>query len=166
MGKKVNLNSVTELKTETDEFLPQALLQLGYEQSFALIDLKLALGLVTVAISAFLYYLEKKVSFKDSYYVIAALISVYFIVSAVLYYLSKGPQYKDNTYIGYRKGHKISVYTWTKPFEPVYRVKIVFGDGVVFEEKIAFMKMFDEFGFLNEPEASAIFKSLLEKKAQ
>ncbi|KAM9886554.1 hypothetical protein OXX79_014115, partial [Metschnikowia pulcherrima] len=77
MGNKVNLNSVAELRTAADDALPELFQQLGYEQTFTLIDIKLALGLSTVAIAGGLYYLEKKVPFKDSYYMIMASIAVY-----------------------------------------------------------------------------------------
>ncbi|OBA22312.1 hypothetical protein METBIDRAFT_11168 [Metschnikowia bicuspidata var. bicuspidata NRRL YB-4993] len=169
MGKKVNLNSVAELRLAVDEALPELFQQLGYEQSFALGDLKLALGFSTVAIAGGLYYLEKNVSFNDSYYVIVALIALYAVISAAMYVLSNGKGYKNNKYIGFNeKKQKISVYALAEPFDPIYDVKVVINDNfsAPVTESIPFAKMFDAFGFLNHEESKQIFRELLEKKQQ
>lgn len=169
MGKKVNLNSVVELRTAADDALPELFQQLGYDQSFTLPDLKLGLGLATVAIAGGLYYLEKNFLFKESYYIIVALIAVYAVISLVMYYLTNGKKYKDNKYIGYNdKKQKISVYTLAEPYDPIYNVKVVINDNFSspITKAVPFTKMFDAFGFLNFVESKQILGEILEKKGQ
>lgn len=139
---------------------------MGYEQQFGLVDLKLGLGLSTVAIACGLYLLEKTVPFKDSYWIIAGLVALYFAISGVLYFLTKGPGYKNNKYIGQSKTERVAVFTDAAPFDPVYKVKIVVNDGTPTETAIPFLKMFDSFGFLNEAECLLHLKAALAKKKQ
>ncbi|KAJ8143876.1 hypothetical protein OY671_003009 [Metschnikowia pulcherrima] len=169
MGNKVNLNSVAELRTAADDALPELFQQLGYEQKFTLIDIKLALGLSTVAIAGGLYYLEKKVPFKDSYYMIMASIAVYAVISGAMFYLSNGPKYKNIKYVGVKDNkQKVAVYTSAKTYDPIYEVKMVFNDNFAgaISESVPFAKMFDAFGFLDHPETKSIFEKILEKKGQ
>ncbi|GEQ66787.1 hypothetical protein JCM33374_g450 [Metschnikowia sp. JCM 33374] len=158
-----------ELRTAADEALSSVFQQLGYEQSFFLADLKLGLGLVTVAIAGGLYYLEKKVPFKDSYYVILASVVLYGVISSVMYYLSNGKKYKNIKYVGLNeKKQKVSVYTYTTAFDPVYEVKVVIDDNFsgAIHDSIPFTKMFDSFGYLNHEETKKILDELLKKKGQ
>lgn len=62
--KKTNLNSVNELRQTTDENLGFIFQQLGYTESFALIDLKLGLGLSTVIIAGLLFLVDKSIHGK------------------------------------------------------------------------------------------------------
>lgn len=157
------------LRNETDDNLPQVFGKLGYEQDFRLIDIKLALGYLTVAIAGFLFYLEKRFAFKDTKLIIGGAIVVYAVICLVMYYLKSGAQYKNNKYIGKKDGKKVAVYTLTKSqFSPIYEIKVVFDDrldGAV-EVKIPFTKLFDSFGFLNEEELRNHVLQLLEKKTQ
>ena len=61
--KKTNLNSVKDLQKTTDENLNSVLQQLGYEESFAITDLKLGLGLSTVVVAGLLFLADKKYEF-------------------------------------------------------------------------------------------------------
>lgn len=164
----INISSVPDLKNAVDEFLPSLFEQLGYDQSFTLIDLRLGLGLLTVAIAAFLYYLEKNLTFQESYYIIMALIALYGLISAVMYYFSSTKKYQNLIYTGKDKKQTIWVYTLLVPFEPVYKVRVVVDDnhsGAI-EEDLLFTKMFDSFGYMNETEVKQLFVQLLEKKKQ
>lgn len=157
------------LRTEADEHLAQVFDKLGYEQNFALIDTKLALGYLTVAIAAFLYYLEKKCAFRDTKAVIAGAILLYAAICAVMMYLSRSARYKDNKYVGTKDGKKVTVFALTASvYSPIYDVKIVFDDNYdgTIEGHIEFTKIFDTFGYLNEAEFKAHLESLLEKKNQ
>lgn len=142
--------------------------RLSYEQSFALVDTKLALGYLTVAIAGFLFYMDKKIPFKDSYYLVAGAVLVYFLLSTVLYFFTSGSQYKNNKYVGHKGEQKIAVYGWTTGYEPVYNLKIVLNDKFdsPVEKQVPFTSMFDGFGYLNEEEVTKIIKELLEKKSQ
>lgn len=157
------------MRSEADDNLPLIFEKLGYEQDFRLVDAKLALGYLTVAIAGFLYYLEKKFAFHETKLVIAGAILVYFIICGAMMFLSQNAQYKNNKYVGTLKGKKVSVFTLTdSAYSPIYNVKIVFDDkldGAV-EEAIPFTKFFDLFGFLNESEFKAHVVKLLEKKTE
>lgn len=162
-------SSVSELKLTSDEALPQVLESLGYEQSFTFSDIKLALGYVTVAIAALLFYIDKKFSFNETYYVVAGLIALYGLVSLVMYYLNSHPNLKNTTYVGYNKSNqKITVHTWCTKYDPIYNVKIVLDDkrDGANSGALAFNKFFDEFGYLNRQEFSSLVSGLVEKKEQ
>lgn len=142
---------------------------LGYEQSFTFSDVKLALGYVTVAIAGLLFYLDKKFSFNETYYVVAGLVALYGLVSLVMYYLNSSAQYKDIIYVGYNKSNKkIAVHTWSTRYDPIYNVKIVVEDKADSAAKgeIPFNKFFDEFGYLNREEFNKLLTGVTEKKEQ
>lgn len=157
------------MRTEADDNLPLIFDKLGYDQDFGLIDIKLALGYLTVAIAGFLFYLEKNYPFKDTKLIIGGSIALYGLICLVMMYLNRGSQYKDNKYIGTKNGQKIHVFTLTESqFSPIYNVKVVFDekfDGAV-EDKIPFTKVFDTFGFLIEDEFKTHLEKILEKKSQ
>lgn len=157
------------MRTETDDTLPLVFDKLGYDQDFSLIDVKLALGYLTVAIAGFLFYLEKKFSFKDTKLVIGGAIGLYCVICMVMYYLSAGAQYRDNKYVGTKEGKKVSVFTLTDSvFSPIYKVKVVFDDNFqgAAEASIPFTQIFDSFGFLNEAELKTYLLNVLQKKSQ
>ncbi|KAF3993583.1 hypothetical protein FT663_00253 [Candidozyma haemuli var. vulneris] len=138
------------------------------QQSFTLIDIKLGLGLVTVAIAGFLFWLDKNYSFNDSYYVIAGSVALYFVISTVLLYFTSGPGYKNNKYVGKKKKDTIAVFAWTTKYDPIYNVKVVLNgneQGAVTKE-IPFNKIFDQFGYFNQDAAVQEFGDLVEKKSQ
>lgn len=142
---------------------------LGYEQSFTFSDIKLALGYVTVGIAALLFYLDKKFSFNETFYVVAGLVVLYGIVSLVMYYLNNSAKYKNTAYVGYNKHNKkISVHTWSTKYDPIYNVKIVVEDNAdsAFEGEIPFNKFFDEFGYLNREAFTKLITGVMEKKEQ
>ena len=62
--KKTNLNSVNDLRQTTDDHLGLVFQQLGYNESFTLIDLKLGLGLSTVVIAGLLFLVDKNMHGK------------------------------------------------------------------------------------------------------
>lgn len=143
--------------------------QLGYEQSFTFSDIKLALGYSTVGIAAFLFYLDKKFTFNETYYVVAGLVALYGVISLVMYYLNSCAQYKNITYVGYNKSKKkIAVHTWSTKYDPIYNVKIVIEDKAegATEGAIPFSKFFDEFGYLNRDEFAKLVSATREKKEQ
>lgn len=169
LSKYTDHSSVVALRTEADDNLPQIFAKLGYDQDFSLVDTKLALGYLTVAIAGFLYYLEKNYKFHDTKLVIGGAIFVYCVICGVMLFLSKGSQYKNNKYIGVKNGKKIAVFTLTESaFSPVYQVKVVFGENYEspVETEIPFIKVFDNFGFLNETEFQAHLEKLVAKKNQ
>lgn len=156
-----------DLRNTVDDNLPLTMEALGYEQSFTLIDIKLALGYLTVAIAGLLFYLDKKFSFKETYYVIAGCVVVYFILSSILYFFTSTPKYKNNKFVGYNESkQKIEVFTWTSKYDPIYNVKIVIddNDASATVTEFPFMKMFDAFGYYNQDAAVALFKQVLQKK--
>lgn len=157
------------MRTEADDNLSLIFDKLGYDQDFGLIDTKLALGYLTVAIAGFLFYLEKNYAFKDTKLIIGGSIALYGLICLVMMYFNKGVQYKDNKYIGSKNGKKIHVFTLTESeFSPVYHVKVVFDEkfDAPVEEKFPFTQVFDTFGFINEDEFKSHLEKILEKKSQ
>lgn len=142
--------------------------ELGYEQSFTLIDTKLALGYGTVAIAGILFYMDKKLPFKDTYYCIVVCVVLYAIISAILYYYTSGPE-KNNKYVGYNDGkQKIAVHTWTSKYDPIYNVKIVLNDNIesAILVDIPFTKFYDAFGFYNQGAFTELITKAMEKKSE
>lgn len=121
-----------------------------------------------MAIAGFLFWLEKNYSFKDTYYVIAGAVALYFVVSCVLLYFTSGPGYKNTKYVGTKKQDKIVVYGSTTKYDPIYNVRAVLNgneQGAVTKE-IPFNKVFDQFGYFNHEAAVREFGDLVEKKSQ
>lgn len=154
------------MRTVSDDNLPACLETLGYEQSFTLSDIKLALGVATVAIAGFMFYLDKKFGFYETYWVLVACITAYFAISGVLFYLNMGSA-KNNKYVGYNGKHKVLVHTWTLKFEPVYHVKLyVDGEQRGGELDLPFTKFFDSFGYFNREALTELLAKSLAKKTE
>ncbi|KAK6201539.1 signal peptidase complex subunit 2 [Scheffersomyces amazonensis] len=163
--KKTNLDSVTDLRQTTDDNLPAALTELGYDQSFKLIDTKLALGSVTVVIAGLLFLVDKKYEFNESYNITVISILLYAIFSGILLYLNR--VYKDVKYIGYNsKGEKITIAGWTKKFDPIYYTKITLNDKTTIESQLEFKKFFDTLGYFNREAFVTVLKGQITKKSQ
>lgn len=163
-----NFSSINDLRQATDDNLSSVLSELGYDESFKLIDTKLALGYSTVIIAGLLYYIDKKYTFQESFNVTALSIVAYFLISGVLSYLKWTN--KDVKYVGYTpKGKKISISGWTEKFDSVYKTKIVLnGDdkNAVFAD-LEFSKLFDILGYFSRDGLLSLLKkeiSKIEKK--
>lgn len=124
--------------------------------------------MATVAIAGFLFYVEKKLSFNEAYYIIAGSLVVYFLISAVLWYFTNAPGYKNLKYVGVKGTQEIRVYSTSTKYDPIYEVKVVIDqrqDSAV-EGKVLFTKIFDGFGYFNHDAAVEQLRSLIEKKIQ
>ncbi|ABN66300.2 predicted protein [Scheffersomyces stipitis CBS 6054] len=163
-NKKVNLNSVADLRQNTDDNLPAALEGLGYEESFKLVDTKIALGLSTVAIAGGLFAIDKKYDFKESYWITVAALAVYFVISLVMLVVNN--QNKNVKYIGYSsKGKKITIAAWTTKYDPIYHVKVTFNDDPksTTTAELPFAKFFDLTGYFSRNAFSKLLSSHIEK---
>ncbi|KAK6456679.1 signal peptidase complex subunit 2 [Scheffersomyces xylosifermentans] len=155
-SKKVNLNSVADLRQNTDDNLPSVLTELGYDESFKLIDTKLALGYSTVVIAGLLFLVDKKYDFKQSYGVTVFSVVLYFIISSILYYINYTN--KNVKYVGYtEKGKKIVIATWSSKYDPIYNVRVTLDGKNTFTAQLKFNQFFDIVGYFNRD----AFKELL-----
>lgn len=137
--------------------------ELGFTQSFTLIDIKLALGYATVAIAAFLYYIDKKWGFNESFNVTVASIIVYGVISLALFLLTNVPGYKNNKFVGTNESkQKLSVATWTTKYDPVYHVDLTLDDEKV-ATSIDFTQLFDAFGYYKQEKLTAFLQTELSK---
>ncbi|KAK6465866.1 putative signal peptidase complex subunit [Scheffersomyces coipomensis] len=163
--KKTNLNSVSDLRQTTDDNLSSVLTQLGYDESFKITDIKLALGVSTVAIAGLLFLVDRKYSFDESYNVVVISIILYSIFSAGLLYLNR--IYKNVKYIGYtEKGEKIIIAGWTVKFDPLYYIKITLNDKTTIESSLKFNEFFDVVGYFNRDAFTTLLKHEISKKSQ
>ncbi|CDK24157.1 unnamed protein product [Kuraishia capsulata CBS 1993] len=165
--KKVNLSSVVALRTECDETLPQALASLKYTESFTVVDTRLALGLLSVAIAGGLYYYEKKFGddLKDLfyYYLLLGGVTTFFVLNGLLYLHAQYVQ-KNTKYVGYNKDKKVVIGTSTKnATTPVYDVEFKVGDSPVAKDSISFSELFTEDGYLKLDSYIGFIKKNLEK---
>lgn len=142
--------------------------ELGYAQSFSLIDTKLAVGLVSVSIAGLLFYVDKKYGFERTYNVTIISVVLYALLTAFYYYLSYLPKYKNNKFIGYAdSGEKILIAGWTRKHTPTYFVRIevstIDGKSQSSETKIEFTKLFDGFGYYKQEHMTNFLKAEVEK---
>lgn len=156
-------SSVVQLRTTVDENLTTSLSALGYNESFTLIDTRLALGYLTALIAAGLYFVDKKYGFDKTFNITVAAVVAYFAISGILWYYTSTAQYKNVKYVGYSdKKEKITVATWTSKYDPVYHVKIT-TQGQEITTEFEFMKLFDGMGYYKEEQLTNLLKAELEK---
>jgi hypothetical protein len=150
--KKVSLYSVPALRTEADEHLSEVFDSFGYTESFKLIDTKLALGYLSVALAALMYYIEKqyKNDFTNKKYVsyLQILVAGFFIIQSIIFLFGKFVE-KNIKYTGAKKGKAITVSTFIKTkTDPIYRITIK-SDNISNEFSIPFKDIFFDDGFLS-----------------
>lgn len=150
--KKVSLHSVPALKTESDEHLSAVFDDLGFTESFIIVDVKLIVGYLSVAAAGLMYYLDKKFKndFNNTAYVfyIQFLVSVFFTLQFVWFLVSKFVE-KDIKYTGKKNGKTLKVSTSTKSkTDPVYQITINL-DGKNHASSIPFKDFFFDDGFLS-----------------
>lgn len=158
-------SSVNQLKTICDENLANVLDSLGYTESHALGDLKLALGVGTVVVSGLLFAVEKKYSFNESYNITIGALGVYFLLSAVLWYLTQTKDHKNVQYIGNNGDKTIAIATTTTKYDPVYNMELKIGDLRV-STSIEFMKLFDTFTTFHPEGLKELIGGEIKKKNQ
>ncbi|CAX41954.1 signal peptidase complex subunit, putative [Candida dubliniensis CD36] len=159
--KKTNLNSVNDLRQTTDDNLGLVFQQLGYNESFTLIDLKLGLGLSTVVIAGLLFLVDKKYTWKDSYNITVIACVLYGIISGILYLINHFN--KNVKYIGYdNKGNKLAIATSSNKLDPIYNVTITLNDRSV-HAALSFNKFFDVVGFFNRDAFTELVENELNK---
>ncbi|ODV77738.1 uncharacterized protein CANTADRAFT_91201 [Suhomyces tanzawaensis NRRL Y-17324] len=162
--KKTNLNSINDLRQATDENLSSVLSEFGYDESFLLVDTKLALGYLTVIIAGLLYYLDKKYSFQELYYVNLVAVVVYFLISGALLLINR--RNKDVKYVGKTsKGEKIVISGWTDKFAPEYNIRVVVNGNEknAAQTALEFKSFFDIIGYFNRDEFAKLLKVEIEK---
>ncbi|KAI5955230.1 SPC2 [Candida jiufengensis] len=163
--KKTNLNSVKDLQKTTDEQLGSVLQNLGYEESFKLIDLKLGLGLITVLIAGLLFLADKKFQFKEIYNITFISCVLYGLINLALFGLNL--KYKNVKYIGYdSKGNKIIISSEIKKYEPNYYINVTINDKTTSNSVIPFNKFFDIIGFFNRDEFLKLLSHEINKKSE
>lgn len=150
------------MRTATEYELGAAFHQLGYDESFALIDTKLALGVATVAIAGGLFVLDKKLPFQQSYNWTVAAVVVYFIISSILYVLTHKPGLKNVKYVGYKGKEKVTLAGHTKGYDALYHVSITKGTQTI-TSSLPFTKFFDVSGYINRDALITVLKEELAK---
>lgn len=146
--------------TTSDENLASAFGELGYSESFALTDTKLALGYLTVLIAGLIFLGDKKYEFNEIYYITAFLVVLYSIISLILMYFTSHKKYKNVKFVGYNDdNNKIVVVTWTEKYDPIYNVEIRIDDDKQIKKfKLEFAKFFDAFGYYKRDEFIKLIK--------
>lgn len=135
---------------------------MGYDESFLVGDIKLALGYLTVLIAGGLFYLDKNMSFKDSFGLTVAAVVAYFAISAVMLVLNR--KTKNVKYMGSKQKQKIQIAGWTEKYDPVYNITITVDGEVVASEKFPFGKFFDSTGYYNRDAFAKLLTEALDKK--
>lgn len=157
-----NHSSINDLRQVTDENLASVMTEMGYDESFLVGDIKLALGYLTVLIAGGLFYLDKKMSFKDSFGLTVAAVVAYFAISAVMLVLNR--KTKNVKYMGSKQKQKIQIAGWTEKYDPAYNITITVDGEVVASEKFPFGKFFDSTGYYNRDAFAKLLTAALDKK--
>ncbi|EMG47540.1 SPC2 Signal peptidase complex subunit 2 [Candida maltosa Xu316] len=159
--KKINLNSVNDLRQATDENLGSIFQQFGYTESFTLTYLKLGLGLSTVVVAGLLFLVDKKYTWKESYNVTVLSCVIYGILSGILYLINFFN--KNVKYIGYdKKGKKLTVAATSTKYDPIYNITITLEEKSV-SGALPFNKFFDVVGFFDRDAFGSLVKEELNK---
>ncbi|ODV95646.1 hypothetical protein PACTADRAFT_50344 [Pachysolen tannophilus NRRL Y-2460] len=154
--KKINLNSVYDLKTNCDDNLSNFFESIGYSQDFHVIDIRLALTYTSIFLSALLFYLEKKFKndFKNEeyYWYMIYVIASFYVISGINWIYIKFVEHNIK-YMGKNEitGDKITVATIVekKNIPPTYKITITLNDKDKKVSSKPFTELYEETGFLN-----------------
>lgn len=141
--------------------------QFDYEESFTLIDIKLALGLATVIISGGLFAIEKvyKLKMTEMYTTTVVAVILYGIFSGILSLINY--KHKNVKYTGYKGSkEKITIATWTSKYDPIYNVTIKFNDSNPITKQYQFKQFYDQLGYFNSDAFIKLIKNDIQKKSQ
>ncbi|KAK9467223.1 signal peptidase complex subunit 2 [Lipomyces arxii] len=120
---KVNLNSIPDLKNATDDEIVKILETKGFKQTFTLIDVRLAIGFLSVFVAAAVGGYDYYVGFEAAKYYTTIGVATYFVLNTILtswlMFVEKGTFYQ-----GFKSSHKISVKSFTKKYTPVYEIHV------------------------------------------
>lgn len=118
---------------------------LGFSETFLLTDIKLGLGLVTVALAGSLFLIEKKFPFNEAFNMTVVILLAYFLFSGALYFLTSSKKYKNVKYTGVNdSGKKIEIVAGSPKFNPIYEIEIRY-ENQVSKTSVEFTKLFDTF---------------------
>lgn len=165
--KKVPLYSLSGLRNEADEHLHEVMQSLGFEESFAVSDIKLVLGYISVGLAGLLYWAEKKYKndFNNVEYVTMTvnLVMGYFLIQGGLFLYDKLIVEKAK-YVGYKKGKKMIVSTWTDDINqtiPHYCIELDYDGYEKTIEKEIGCFFYDD-GFLNIEELTSTISKVMD----
>lgn len=166
------------MKTECDEHLSDVFADLGYTESFKLIDIKLIIGYTSVVLAGLMYYIEKK--FKNDFnnlnyvFYLQLLVGSFFSIQAIWLIFSKFVE-KNIKYVGYNKENKvIKISTSTKnKTDPNYKIVVISDTDSSSQNNelvIPFNTIFYSDGFLSivdiKDKISTFLKSINNKKTE
>lgn len=150
-NKRINLASVKDMQVNCDEHIPSVLGR-DFQQDFKLIDTKLILIYISIAISGVTFYLDKKFKndFKNKfYYDTTVYLVVAFYVFTTLTYLYSTRITKDIKYVGTdSKQNKVTIATKIlNNYDPHYIIDIEL-NGKKLEISKKFTELYNKDGFL------------------
>lgn len=144
-----NINCLKSLKTTLDDVLSLYLrTEQEYKQNHFIVDLRIAIGVISTLAAAYLTYLSVYVDFKDYKNKAIALLGIYFALNGLLELVMKCTQ-KGKVFYGKNERGTISVYTSVKTPDTNY-VVLVYKDKSVIPTKYNrnICELFDEEGVL------------------
>lgn len=149
-NKKINLASTTDLKNNCDDHLASVLNE--FQQDFKIIDIKLVLMYISIALAGALFYLDKKFNnnFHDPlYYNLMVGLTIPFYIITGLVYLYSWKVEKNIKYVGVdAKKNKLVISTkLKKQYSPVYCISLEY-NGKKLELDKHFTELYNKDGFL------------------
>ena len=159
-------SSTQDMRNAVDERLPLVLSTLGYQESFILVDTKLALGYLSVLAAGGAFLLEKKLKFEEGLPYLKLLLLAYFILTSLSWLYQKFV-IKNTIYTGKKGKNVVTIGGEVDKYTPEYKLTITVKSegrdvGSTQDVVLPFTSVFDKYGNLHEGELAAWIKDQLE----
>jgi len=149
---QVSPYSIPDLKSTSDDALPNYLSSLKFVEDHTYTDVRLALGYTAVAIAGVLFYADWKLGWEATKAYTLPAVVIYFLINGAFtywtYFVERGA-----VFVGKRDGVKITIASATpKKYEPIYELTIRTQESpssLVTEKKVSasFTRWFTSDGF-------------------
>ncbi|KAF5844207.1 hypothetical protein GGP41_004958 [Bipolaris sorokiniana] len=134
--QKIAVHSLPDLKSTTDDALPNYLNSLKFKQIHTSTDIRLVLGYTAVTIAGALFYYDWKFGWEASKPFTLPAVVAYFVLNSIftywLWFVEKGLVYEGEGKTGKNNrkrpthGAKLRISSWTKKHIPIYECDVVF----------------------------------------
>ncbi|CAK1355450.1 hypothetical protein CB0940_00828 [Cercospora beticola] len=120
---RISPYNLADLKNTTDDALGNYLRSLGFVQDNSKLDVRLALGYVSVVIAGATFVADYKLGWEATKIWTAVAVAAYALLSAAMTYWMWAVE-KGLVFEGTRSGKKISIFSRTKKHDPTYYLEI------------------------------------------
>lgn len=120
---KVAVYNLPDIKSTSDDAIPNYLASLGFKESHSITDLRLGLGYASLAVAGACFYWDYKLGFDDTKMYSLVAVAVYALLNLALTHFTNVQG--DNVYYGTTpSGESITISTKSPKYTPVYQVTV------------------------------------------